>query len=160
MKMKKRGGGGIIKLYGDYLKIVAINLVCVSIIVFYGTLRCQGSFKDPLTSSPFGEPWNKFFDGWGMSHFFYFMLLGFLFPKKNTLIFIFVMGVLWELVEVAFSERPFYVSKCDYGRAINTDGGNIVAQEEGRDKWWYGRWQDIIMNTSGMLLGAWLAKQI
>jgi hypothetical protein len=24
--------------------------------------------------------------------------------------------------------------------------------------WWYGRWQDIIMNSAGMLLGIYLAK--
>lgn len=143
---------------GSYGKIVLINVICVMTIVFYGTLRCQGSFHDPLTNSPFGDPWNKFFDGWGISHFLYFALLGFLFPAKETLIFIFVLGVLWEIVEVTFSDHPFYVSKCDYGSDANVQ----VVNEEGaqgakKDTWWYGRWQDIIMNTAGMLLGAWIS---
>lgn len=131
---------------GDRTKILLICLACVLTIVVYGTMRCKGAFVDPLTFSPVGHPWNKFLDGWGMSHFLFFMLLGYWFPDK--LLFITLLGVGWELVEMLFKEHPFYLSKCEY--TASTPG-------EGYAHWWTGRWQDLVMNTSGLVLGAWLS---
>jgi hypothetical protein len=101
---------------------------------------------DPLTYSPVSPPWNKFLDGWGVSHFFFYGLLGYLFPRRW--VFIIVCGIIWELVEHVFGAHPLirsYMAECNY---LNTDGSV---------RWWYGRWEDIVMNTLGMILGIYIS---
>jgi len=130
----------------DWSIIVVACMACVAVIVTYGTLRCRGTFVDPLTWSPVGAPWNKFLDGWGVSHLLFYAVLGYSFPHR--LLFITLLGVLWELLEMRFKEHPFYLSKCKY---------EAQAPGEGYEHWWTGRWQDIVNNTVGLVLGAWIA---
>lgn len=125
----------------EYVQIVSICVVAVLTIVVYGTYRCKTtSFVDPLTVALAPDPFDKYLDGWGILHFFLFMCLGYLYPAKY--IFIWVLGVAWELLEYAFKDKPFYISECKY--EIDTDHGA---------GWWYGRWQDIVMNSLGLLSG-------
>jgi len=133
-------------MVNNHIKIVFINFTVAFVIVVYGTFRCnKTSFKDPLTGCVSSDKQLcKFVDGWGILHFFYFVLLGYVFPHNLTTIF--VMGVLWEIIESYSADHPFYLSKCKY--TITTD------DEKG---WWYGRWQDIVMNTLGMFCGYYLA---
>lgn len=88
-------------------------------------------------------------DGWGVLHFFFYMWLTYLFPKQFVLIF--VLGVAWELLESLMKDHPFYLTTCK--ASIDTDHG----QKE-KTQWWYGRWQDIVMNTAGMVLGYYLSR--
>jgi len=127
-------------------QIVLTCFACSFLIIIYGTFRCKNSdFKDPLTASAFGHPWNRFLDGWGISHFMFYLLLAYVFPAEWA--FIFCMGVLWELIEFIFKDHPFYLSKCAY--SIDTDHGA---------GWWYGRWEDIVMNSLGIALGCFLGR--
>lgn len=129
----------------DHVKILGICMFAVMIIIIYGTIRCKGAFVDPLTYAPVPPPWDKFLDGWGLSHLLFYAILGYLFP--NRLLFITILGISWEFVESMFKDHPFYLSKCNYLESDDTDG------------WWYGRWQDIVMNTSGIIIGAWIASR-
>lgn len=124
--------------------VSVLLLVCVLTIVLYGTYRCRAAeFQDPLTHSVIERPpWNRFLDGWGVLHFWFFALLTFHFP--TCWVQIWVAGILWEVVESLFKERPFYLTQCN----TPTESKN----------WWYGRWEDIVMNTFGMLCGLWLAQ--
>lgn len=134
----------------SYLKITILCLGCVAIIVLYGMFRCNSpSFKDPLTFSLFPSPFDNFLDGWGLSHFLFFMLLGYWFPTIELVIFSWILGVLWEVIEYSIKERPFYLSRCNY-KLKSRNGGD----------WWYGRWQDIVMNTLGLLAGWILAGHL
>jgi hypothetical protein len=131
-----------------YLHILLIGLTCVLVIVLYGTYRCKKTdFQDPLTKSFVPPPFDKYLDGWGISHFMFFALLGFLYPQKALLAFSFTLGVIWELIEYSAKDHPFYISKCNYTNLSN-DGGS----------WWYGRWQDIVMNTLGLIAGYSISK--
>jgi hypothetical protein len=133
----------------DIYTIFILGFTAVFIIIAYGTYRCKTTdFQDPLTKSMFGPPWNLFFDGWGISHFMFYGFLAYMFPKKRTLIIIFLLGVLWEIVESIFKDHPFYLSDCKY--EVTTDKGG----------WWYGRWQDIIMNSLGMATGVFMRRYI
>lgn len=125
------------------LQIIIICAICILVIVSYGTFRCHHKeFRDPLTSSIFShDQKSSFFDGWGILHFTFFFGLAYAFPRHA--VFLFILGVLWEVVESLMKDHPFYLSKCDAADALNTDGSSA---------WWYGRWQDIVMNSAGILL--------
>jgi hypothetical protein len=124
--------------------VSGILVLCVMSIVLYGTYRCRASeFQDPLTQSLIDRPpWNRFLDGWGVLHFWFFALLTFHFP--TCWVQILVAGILWEVIEMMFKERHYYLAKCNSA----TESKN----------WWYGRWEDIVMNSLGMLCGLWLAQ--
>jgi len=134
--------------FKPYLQISLIYLICVFIIVAYGTFRCKTtSFTDPLTFTIAPPPLDKYLDGWGISHLLFFALLGYLYPQYIW--FSFVLGVLWELLEYSFKSHPFYLSGCKYNMTTHKGEG-----------WWYGRWQDIVMNSIGLLCGYAIAKRI
>lgn len=131
------------------IQILMICLLCVICIVAYGTFRCkQPNFQDPFTKSMLPAPWSNFLDGWGILHVFFFMGLAYAYPRH--LLFIFVAGVVWELVEFILKDRPFYISKCNVAPVIDTNGVQKV--------WWYGRWEDIVMNSIGIAIGYTLAS--
>jgi hypothetical protein len=112
-------------------------------IIIYGTYRCNTKhYIDPLTKTIGPVSLNRFLDGWGISHFIFYGVLAYMFPDKKSLIFIAALGVAWEIIEVIFKEHPFYLSDCKYPPQTDSGAG-----------WWYGRWEDIIMNSLGMLTG-------
>lgn len=136
-------------LVSSGLKITVIGLLCVFCIVAYGTYRCKTTdFTDPLTFSLFPAPLDKYLDGWGISHYLFFTLLGYLFPEPKLIAYSFFCGVLWEIVEFSMKDKPFYISKCNY--TMTTDKG---------EGWWYGRWQDLVMNSLGLWTGYYLSKK-
>jgi hypothetical protein len=125
----------------DYIKVLFINFACIFFIVAYGAYRCKNSsFVDPLTFSFVPSPLDKYFDGWGITHLVFNAVQAYYFP--SLIWFIFILGVLWELVEYSMKDHPFYLSKCQY---------NLKTQKG--EGWWYGRWQDIVMNVSGLFIG-------
>jgi hypothetical protein len=131
-----------------YFAILLICFITIFVIVAYGTFRCQRtSFVDPLTKCPVGPPWDKFLDGWAITHYLFFLLLGYLYPEH--ILFSWTLGVGWELVEFMAKDRPFYLSKCNYEVTTENGGG-----------WWYGRWQDVVTNTLGLMSGLVLRKCI
>jgi hypothetical protein len=124
----------------DIYKIMTISIIVIMSIVAYGTYRCNSpEFHDPLTNSVAGPPFDRYLDGWGITHFIFYGLLAYMFPKR--IILIFLLGVAWEIIEVIFKDHPFYLSECKY--EITTSHGG----------WWYGRWEDIVMNSLGILVG-------
>jgi hypothetical protein len=129
-----------------YHGVLIISLICIIFIISYGTYRCKTpEFADPLTyalTNAYGL--DKYLDGWGLSHFFFFMLLGYLYPKY--VVFSFVLGCVWELVEYSMKEHPFYLTACE----LKTHKG---------EGWWYGRWQDIVMNSAGLAIGRYIATK-
>lgn len=130
-----------------YLTILCICFVCVLSIVSYGAYRCTRSdYVDPLTRSSLGGPWKEYIDGWGVLHFLFFLMLGYLYPRPHTLLFSWALGVAWEALEYSMPDRPFYMAHCKYKPQTSGGGG-----------WWYGRWQDIVNNTLGLLAGCLLA---
>lgn len=127
----------------NYTKYVLTMLFPLLFIFSYGKYRCDNkSFKDPLeTSLIFG------LDGWSATHFFWFMCLGYMYPKSFFLTMI--GGCLWELFEHYYGkERPGWLG--GYG-----DCNNLATDKEDGN-WWYGKWSDIACNASGFLIGRFL----
>jgi hypothetical protein len=123
-------------------KYYSIFIICAVIIVLYGLFRCyHPGFSDPFAKSFIS---NKkvmgFFDGWAFLHLFFYMFVTILYPNKW--IQTSIIGVLWELIELSSKERPFYMPKCFY-----------LSKNDSKEPWWYGRYEDIIMNSIGIFIG-------
>lgn len=98
--------------------------------------------------APVPAPWNKFLDGWALTHFLLYACLACSFPSPpEHVASLCFLGVAWEVVESVFREHPFYLSDCSEGKAA-----------DGKDEWWYGRWQDIVVNTAGIFFGLAIRK--
>lgn len=133
----------------SYLHISIICVVIMLSIIAYGTYRCNTKdYVDPLTKSIGPVALNRFLDGWGITHFMFYGILAYMFPDKRSLIFIAGLGVTWEIIEIIFKEHPFYLADCKYPPQTDAGAG-----------WWYGRWEDIVMNSLGMLTGFALRKR-
>lgn len=129
------------------LQILGWCALCAFAIVAYGSLRCKmTSFTDPLTFALAPPPFDKVSDGWAISHFAFYAALAYFYPRESP--FIFTLGVTWELIEFSVRDKPFYLSRCNY--KIDTDGGG---------GWWYGRWEDLVVNAAGIATGLWLARR-
>lgn len=124
----------------DNLKLVGLAVVCFLVISLYGKFRCANpTFHDPLMKKiGVGD-----MDGWSLSHFFFFMLLGFLFP--DSLLVAMALGAAWEGFEhLAGKHRPAILG--GFGDCVTTDPGVSGS-------WWYGRLSDLAMNLSGFVVG-------
>jgi hypothetical protein len=120
----------------SYFTIVLYLILSALAIMAYGKYRClNDDFTDPLTQSFIDRrPWNQYIDGWGLLHFWFFAFLGYEFP--SYWLFILMGGALWEGIEMMFKDRPFYLTHCNQ-----------------KTNWWYGRWEDLVMNTGGLIVG-------
>lgn len=127
-----------------YIKYIFFSLLPLFFIFPYGKFRCtHKNFKDPLETTLFGE-----LDGWSVSHFSWFMLLGYLFPK--TFILSTTIGVIWELFEHYYGkERPGWLG--GYG-----DCKDLASNKKSDGNWWYGKWTDVVCNTFGFLTGQYM----
>jgi len=130
-------------------KSLLLLLVSGAIMIFtYGSYRCKNpDFKDPLeTPIGIGE-----LDGWSLTHFLLFIIVGYMFPDKYVMAL--AIGCGWELFENYYGEnRPGWLGgygDCDKLASGKTEDGN----------WWYGKWTDIVMNTLGIIVGVYLNRK-
>lgn len=130
-----------------FTTILLYELIPIIVIFSYGSYRCGNkTFKDPL------EKKIVELDGWSMTHIIWNMLIGYLFPKTNELIIVFILGLLWELFEhYAGKQRQGWLG--GYG-----DCNDLLTDNTKTGNWWYGKYSDIICNTIGLLLGSYIRK--
>jgi hypothetical protein len=106
--------------------------------------------KKPILKVPSAE-----LDWWSVTHIVFFAILAFLFP--DHLFELFVLGILWEIIEDGLAPRTNKgVIKCDkeYKNSwLNTFKvmwcDNIAREKD----YWYGKWDDVFSNTLGLLIG-------
>ena len=125
------------------LTFIAIP-VAVRMIFQYGNYRCTRShIKDPL-EMPLSRhiPW---FDGWSYSHLICSFAVGKLLNSPILVAYFFVILCLWEVFESYLGTvRPAWVQDI---------GGCTISTDKDEDEiWWYGKYTDIIVNTTGLLL--------
>ena len=129
----------------------------VFVIFMYGTYRCHHpNTKDSLEVQFLHSA--EWFDGWSFSHLFVFFLIGtFPFESPWYLLIPFAFGVLWEVIEW-FAGNPDF----SFGNSIWENESRIgwmvggkcqMSTDKDDGKWWYGKWTDILMNGTGLLLG-------
>ncbi len=99
---------------------------------------------------------------WPISHFILYALLAFLFP--DCWLFLFAMGILWELIEYAVSlfayrklrDSETYDASKSRGENKQFDKSSVQYAKE----WWAGNITDIYFNVAGIIVGLLLAKLI
>ena len=134
------------KTNNNFTLYISIFIICITTILVYGRYRVlnKKTYKDPLISTKIIQ--SKMFgdvDGWSFAHFFFFMLIGYLFP--NELYLSMTFGIIWELFEHLSGK---YKPACLTGFSI---GYTDDAEYEG---WWYGKLSDLLMNLVGFLIGS------
>ena len=131
-----------------YLDLKYFLLVSSVVIVIgiYGKYRCNHikDHKDILEFSLFKGSKKYGLDGWSVSHYLFFSILGYLYP--NTLLPTMALGSVWELFETYVG---IYQPKIINGFGFC----NSPTAENGKKIWWYGKWTDIIVNFLGFITG-------
>ena len=133
------------------------TIIIVSTIFIYGKMRCANkNFVDPLSHSKY-----VFVDGWLLSHYIVFALAGYYYPQSFCMSMI--LGILWEVIEVLLGVyKPSFlngISNCDVSDKSNSiDNKNIIdisgdSNVEKEGYWWYGRYEDIVVDFLGFVTG-------
>ena len=129
------------------LGYIALMLLAPSLVFFYGYYRCENikSHKDILEFSLFKGSNKNGIDGWLLSHYLLFVLVGFLYP--NTMRLSVSAGLLWELFECYVGlYKPQFLEGIGYCKSPSG------AKKNGKC-WWYWKWQDPIANALGFITG-------
>ena len=124
----------------NYFLYFISYIIVLNIIFIYGLCLCTFRFKDYLHTEI-----NSHINFWVISHFFFYLIIGYFFPETFWLSM--TIGVVWEIYEdflENFSKKylsfiPFKICKLD----------NFT--------WWYGRYEDVIANILGFLLGQYMS---
>lgn len=94
-------------------------------------------------------------DGWSLSHFVLYTILGYLFPR-NYLVFL-MLGVAFELVEEmgGIIERHMERKRADRRehRTVITSTAQKPWVLDGGGEYWFGRLSDPLVNSLGFLMG-------
>ena len=142
---------------GRRISAAAIHCAAAFSIILYGRLLRARGWRDPLEKKVVDHPSAPGFDGWATLHFFYFGLLGYLFPRRHVQALGVSLG--WELIEHLLGTTDVRIG----GKRLQLVGDQ---DEEGRptgkeDAWWYGRFvTDNSFNMSGYILGSALADKM
>jgi hypothetical protein len=132
----------------EYAQILLIMGSMMLVIVQYSRYRCQNpEFKDKLQEYPFrGENsvLKEIADGWSISHFVFFMCLGYRYPDHYG--FVLALGALWEGMEFATERSDIEI--LDKMRGLAT-----CKNDNSSNFWWYGKYTDLLMNAAGFYVG-------
>ena len=129
----------------NQLQILFLFFICILVIIAYAIILCMMNIKkDPLETEPI--IWD--IDGWSITHFVFFLFLGYLFP--GHFLFILILGSSWELVE-------YWIGK---NNKTLMRGVECNLNKLKKDEWWYGKMSDLFINLLGYLVGAYIARNL
>jgi|694.fasta_scaffold40111_10 hypothetical protein len=137
---------------GYKVHVGAILIVCIVLIFIYGYILRTTKTKDVLAKEWYNDPVFANIDGWSFTHFFFFMLLGYIYPGhyKEAIL----AGVGWEIFESTLGQNQIKIS----GKRVQMVGSQSDGVYDGNDnKYWYGKGSDIIMDVLGYVAGDMLA---
>lgn len=141
-KLKCRG---VYRLF--FFMVMLIFLYWVLMMGLHGSHNRFSEF-DPLNKIFINVPYlENCCSWWPLSHFFFFFILGLLFPECD--IPVVIGGILWELFEVIV-----YYSIKQERQGIRRGNDKI----EYSNNWWSGSTKDILMNIMGFYLGKLVIK--
>ena len=123
--------------------ILKYVFIVVSIIFIWGFIKSIIGSDFLLTNIGIWD-----LDIWSITHFICFFIMTYVCPKKWKLLFI--IGVVWELFEQFYGYLP--------PALINNLALDYIPTDNKNQKWWYGRFSDIICNSLGIMLAIHLNK--
>ena len=133
------------KVHIDILKIFCIIGLIILMISYLKCKKIISNKYDILTKNYNFTKYdflNQYIDGWGLSHLLLYGIMTFIYPNQWQ--FIFLIGVVWEIIEFIFSFMPIF--KC---YLLNHQRDQVT-------EWWYARFEDIFMNWLGIIIGYYL----
>lgn len=142
---------------GVTIPCVALYIIVVIVIIVYGYIIRKTQTKDFLEKKVIDHPSCPGFDGWAVTHFFFFALLGLLYPGQHLQFAI--IGLAWEGVEHFLGTNKIETSS---GKRLQLVGDQ---DEDGRptgnnDSWWYGRFvTDTSFDMAGYIVGSSIAQK-
>lgn len=142
-----------------YITIGLMIFISIGFIILghYHQEMIQNKLKNEIIKVP-----EFILDWWSVSHFLFFGLFGFLFPDNAGKFFL--IGAGWELIEDYFSnlEKDKLFMEClNKNQVIDigiTDVRKISCNRDEMPTYWYGKWDDIVVNTLGYFLGQEMRK--
>lgn len=141
---------------GIKIPCVALYIIVVLIIFAYGAyIRASGA-PDILEKKVIDHPSCPGFDGWGVTHFLFFGVLGLFYPGHYVQVLL--ISVFWESIEHLLGQTKIMVG----GSRLQLVGDQ---DKEGRytgddENFWYGRFvTDPAFNMAGYILGSEIAKK-
>jgi hypothetical protein len=139
----------MITIKENYKNLLILNVLCILVIFINGWWRCKYNMgNDILMNIKLGGD----LDGWSITHFLWFTILGYYFP--HYFIECLIVGILWEFIEHYLGEnRPSWLGgfgDCNLG----TDQLN-----SSHKNWWFGRVSDVVMNIAGFCAGRYIRLQ-
>jgi len=141
----------------ELLLFISLFIICVVSIFIYNGYLCfnkdQGS-KDILNEIDLNV---IDLNGWSLTHLFFYTLIGYLF-KGNYLIYAFILGLIWEIIEYLYGEISMYYKDKENPKWF-IDGNCNIPMDGNYKKWWYSKPSDIMVNTLGLILGSYLRKK-
>lgn len=139
-------------VYGWKLHVITLLIICIILIFAYGYFLRRTKRKDVLATDFYNDPVFQNIDGWSVSHFLFFMMLGFLYPNHYSAAI--VAGVGWEIFETTLGQNKIMIS----GKRVQLVGSMENGVSTGNDSaYWYGKGSDITMDILGYMIGNWIA---
>ena len=135
----------------EKIKYIMIFFSITMSIFIYGKIRCllknNKHFKDPLSKNV-----NIYMDGWLLSHFILFSFIGYHF--SNSFYLSMTLGILWEFIEVMIGTlQPMFLLNIAKCTKINLKKKDIIDVNSEDLNWFYGRYEDIIVDFLGFITG-------
>jgi len=141
---------------GLRIPCVVFYIVVVIAIFAYGFYVRSSGRPDVLEKSMTASPSVQNLDGWAMTHFFFWMFLGFWYPGK----YLQAMGfsLAWEGIEDLLGRTNVTMGGSRLQLVGETVDGEV--DENTGKQYWYGRYTtDTAYNLMGYILGSTLAKR-
>ena len=121
--------------------LLILSIFCYKCILEYMDIKYK---NDPLLFNIN----NSIINGWLISHFIVFMVAGYMYP--DHFYFIMLIGICWEFIEMCIGYIKYIpiLKNIVYNNSLL---GNTLKAKD--DNWWYGQYEDIIVNIFGLVIG-------
>lgn len=119
------------------LTVISIIFICIG-------HKYRDNIQKKLQTKLFVLP-SSTVDYWSLAHFVWYFAFGFIYP--NYPLNFTMLGIIWEVVED-------YLASDSNKQLVNCTSDKINFWCNGiQDGYWYGKWDDVIFNTFGYLVG-------
>lgn len=142
------------------LRIVIAYTIALTFIIGWNIFLCKvvwgrldignvSASLDPYQVDLVGwKPLQRMMTTWGLLHVVFYANLAYAFPEYMAVFF--VVGVIWEGIEALIKRFPVKTAGCNLALTVNAFYET--------EAWWDGRWQDIVLNVAGLILGWGLSR--